>query len=405
MATYSHSKLDTYKTCPYKYKLRYIDRIVASEEGVEAFVGSRVHDVLERLYRGLQRGQEAHLQDALEHYEAEWEKNWHDGIKIVRAESQPDEYRRVGRQCIENYWKRYEPFDQAVVVGIERKVNIALDEAGSVRLVGYVDRLDRTGDGAYEIHDYKTGGSGLPEQAQVDADLQLAFYQMAVEQMWPDVRDVTLVWHYLAFDAELRSKRKPEALEELRRDALGLIEQVEAETKFPATESALCDWCGYQALCPMRKHMVTVAELEPEEFTADSGVRLVNRYVELTERRSEMVGEIDAEIDEVKQALVGFADSTGAQVVVGSDHKVTVKGERQLRIAAKGTEERARLEAKVRELGKWDEVTGLDSRALGSAIGAGRWDEATCKALEELVEWSEAHRLYKSRLREDRQRD
>ena len=55
MRAYSHSKLATYENCPQQYKLKYIDRIELPEagEGIEAFLGSRVHETLEKLHKEL----------------------------------------------------------------------------------------------------------------------------------------------------------------------------------------------------------------------------------------------------------------------------------------------------------------------------------------------------------------
>ena len=51
MVTYSHSKIGCFENCPLQFKFRYIDRIKKEkEEGIEAFMGSRVHDTLEKLY-------------------------------------------------------------------------------------------------------------------------------------------------------------------------------------------------------------------------------------------------------------------------------------------------------------------------------------------------------------------
>jgi len=51
---YSHSKLSCYEQCPQKYKLQYIDKVETEiEESVEAFMGVRVHETLEKLYRDL----------------------------------------------------------------------------------------------------------------------------------------------------------------------------------------------------------------------------------------------------------------------------------------------------------------------------------------------------------------
>jgi len=46
MPVYSHSRIGTFENCPRQYKLKYIDRIQLPEgkTGVEAFLGSRVHE-------------------------------------------------------------------------------------------------------------------------------------------------------------------------------------------------------------------------------------------------------------------------------------------------------------------------------------------------------------------------
>jgi len=54
MKQFSHSKLQTYERCPLQYKLQYLIKLkTESETTVEAFMGSRVHDTLELLYRDL----------------------------------------------------------------------------------------------------------------------------------------------------------------------------------------------------------------------------------------------------------------------------------------------------------------------------------------------------------------
>lgn len=397
MTQYSHSRLNTYRDCPRKYRLRYIDRIRDAEEGIEAFMGSRVHEVLEALYRSLSKSHPVSLDDAVAHYELAWEQNWHDNIKIVRAEYGPDDYRETGRRCIRDYWRRYEPFDQGVVVGIERKVTFELDPEREISLGGYVDRIDRIEDGVYEIHDYKSGAY-LPDQAYADADPQLALYQLALESMWPnDVEDVTLVWHYLAFDAELRSKRNRPSLDRLKADTIATIDAIEADREFAPNESNLCGWCGYGALCPCKKHLIEIAELPPEEFHAEDGVRLVNEFVELSDRKSE----IEVRMEAVREALIAFADTNELDVIGGSDCKVTIRKYAGLSVPRKGTEERWRLEEAIRQMGKWDEVSGLDTNALVAAVSGGDWDEETRVAVRRFLAECESCRVSKSRLRTD----
>jgi hypothetical protein len=50
MTVYSHSRLSTFEQYPYKFKLRYIDKVETEvEESVEAFMRVRVHEALEKL--------------------------------------------------------------------------------------------------------------------------------------------------------------------------------------------------------------------------------------------------------------------------------------------------------------------------------------------------------------------
>ena len=55
MRACSHSKLATYENCSQQYKLKYIDCMELPEggEGIEAFLGSRVHETLKKPHKEL----------------------------------------------------------------------------------------------------------------------------------------------------------------------------------------------------------------------------------------------------------------------------------------------------------------------------------------------------------------
>ena len=64
MVVYSHSRLSTFEQCPHKFKLQYIDKVETEvEQSVEAFMGVRTHETLEKLYRDLQYQKENTLDD------------------------------------------------------------------------------------------------------------------------------------------------------------------------------------------------------------------------------------------------------------------------------------------------------------------------------------------------------
>lgn len=249
---WSHSRISAYESCPLKYRFRYIDRVRTARETIEAFLGSRVHEALERLYRDRKAGVLDTLPDLLSSLEASWDRRWHLGVKIVRQGRTADEYRAVARDCVERYYGRFVPFDQEKTIALEHRVVLRLDKSGRYRLQGYIDRLAVAPDGVIEIHDYKTSES-LPTQADLDADRQLALYQIGVQEGQLEVNDVRLVWHYLRHDERLTSTRDRAALADLRRRTLERVREIEAAADFPAKESRLCAWCEFLEVCPVWK--------------------------------------------------------------------------------------------------------------------------------------------------------
>jgi len=250
LVAFSHSRLSSYENCPAQYRYRYIDKIEVPYEGVEAFMGKRVHEVLERLYHHVARhGRPPSLAQVLSRFQKDWRFHWHENVRIVRVENSESFYQDQGARCLENYYRSHYPFDADETVALEHAVQLVLDEHGRYRMRGVIDRLVRTGEGSYEVHDYKTSGS-LPPRRRLEQDRQLPLYQIAVQQAFPDAREVGLVWHYLAFNRTLRQGRTEEQLETLRADTIALIDEVTTAAEFPARTGPLCRWCDYRELCP-----------------------------------------------------------------------------------------------------------------------------------------------------------
>ena len=250
MTVYSHSRLSSFENCPRGFRFRYIDKLKTDLEGIEGFVGKRVHEILERLYHHVGRHRRPpSLAQVHERFDKDWQLHLHAGVKIVRDEYDEDFYRQLGRRCLENYYRSHYPFADGETMGIEQKVQLTLDGDGRYRMRGVVDRVVRRAEGRWEIHDYKTGNS-LPPRRRLEEDRQLALYQIALEQARDDVQSVELVWHYLAFDKTLTSSRTPEQLAALRQQTIELIDRIEAASEHPAVPGPLCRWCEFRELCP-----------------------------------------------------------------------------------------------------------------------------------------------------------
>jgi putative RecB family exonuclease len=394
MAEYSHSQLSTFELCPLQYKFHYVDGIKRKEEGIEAYLGQRFHDAMEWLY-GERAFRVPPLEEVLDYYEKDWIKQWHDEIKIVKEGRTADDYRKMGRRFIEHYYKRHYPFDKGHVLGLERYIRFPLDDAGRYRIKGIIDRLMLGPDGVFEIHDYKTG-SKLPDQREVDADRQLALYQIGVHALWPEARErgVRLVWHEVAFDVEMRSTRTPGALEELKARTAALIDRVEAETEFPLHESSLCDWCPYWDLCPAKKHLARIGALARDRWKDEPGVAIVDAYAEWWRKKRELEAEKDAvekEMEAIREAAIAFAEKEGVQVIAGTEARLRVTSRDAVVSPKKGTDERKALEAKLRDLGVWDEVAALDLYALEDAVLAGKWGVDVAAALKAYVSFEKRY--------------
>lgn len=256
---YSHSRLTSFENCPRQFHYRYVERRQVDTEGIEAFLGKRVHEVLERLNQFVARGLVPSLAKVLERFRAEWDRHFDPArVRIVRAENPPELYRENGERCLANHYRRHYPFDRDETLGIEAHLTFPLDPEGRYRIQGFVDRLARAPDGAIEIHDYKTG-RWVPAQERLDADRQLALYQIGVQVRHGPDTPVRLVWHYLLRDQVRVSTRTPEQLEALREETVALIDRIEAERNFDPRPGTLCTWCEHNDVCPAMQGRVAAA--------------------------------------------------------------------------------------------------------------------------------------------------
>ena len=393
MTTYSYSRLGTFDSCPRKYYYQYVAKIKLEErpEGIEAFLGSRVHDALEKLYRDHSNGKTLTKDELVACFHDEWQKQFHDRIAIVKEEYTADDYQRVGVKALEDYYDRHTPFDQSQTLDLEKRVLIDVHGDGRFKLKGFIDRLSQRTDGTFEIHDYKTSGK-LPSQAEMDGDKQLALYQLGISDLWDDVVEVDLVWHFLRFDKELRSRRSKDELEALKQDTVTRINTIESrgadESDFETNVTSLCNWCEFQSICLARRHLVETEKLPANQFRGEPGVELVNRHSELADKIREASRQVDASKEEqaqIEKAILDYAGKNGLEVVVGSEQQATIQEKTEVNLPTKGEnpDQFDELESKLRESTDWPDVSSPDMHKL-KRIAKG--DETTSDEIASIVE-------------------
>lgn len=256
MTIYSHSKLSTFEQCPLKFKFKYLDKIIPEiEKSIEAFLGSIVHESLEWLYNQKKEGITPNIDEFIVHFSHNWNENFNPNDYIIKKnELTPRDYYEMGIKFLLDYYIEYQPFDENTLE-TEKKIEIELEELQNHKLIGFIDRLvyNKEKD-VYEIHDYKTGNK-LPSQEKIDEDRQLALYSIAIKNSFGKEKKVCLIWHYLAFNKEIKIEVSDEKLLNLKKETIDLINKIESTKEFFPNKSPLCDWCEYKNICPAWKNV------------------------------------------------------------------------------------------------------------------------------------------------------
>ena len=248
---YSHSKLSTFEQCPLKFKYRYIDKIIPEiKKTIEAHLGTCVHSALEWIYTKVKKNHIPSLDEIIVYFSKKWQETYTPDIVIIKEDLTQKDYFNNGINFLVTYYQNHYPFDDNTI-DVEKKIKIKLDSNGEYNIIGFIDRLVQNLEkNEFEIHDYKTANS-LPTQEKIDNDRQLALYSIAIKEIYGENKEIKLIWHYLAHNKKIISKRTNEQLKNLKKQTLELIKKIESTKEFPPKKSILCKWCEYKNICPL----------------------------------------------------------------------------------------------------------------------------------------------------------
>ena len=370
LSSYSYSALETFSTCPRKYKFQYLDRIdIPKRITADAYMGNAVHRTLDMLYRSQGESYTMPREELINSYLAEWEKPDKQFITVIGEHRTVEDYIAAGRKMLETYYDRYHPFTRGVTIGSEMNLRFEIEHNGTrFALKAKIDRLWKRNDGVIEICDYKTGK--MPQEG-VRSKLfyhQMGLYQLAVQSKFPDWEEIELTQYFLRYDEVLRRRLRPDELDELAEQTrVNILETIEAErlNNFPAQESGLCHYCEFYDLCPAKRHKLI---LDAEEG-ADSGEKdsalvaaeLADRFIEIDTQFKQLKAEHTA----LKEDLAKAAKDLSLDKFTGSGGEVMVKFNNAEKFVTKSDDPKAsgELNALVRTLGM-DEYFKLDESAF-----------------------------------------
>jgi len=371
---YSFSKIESFNQCRLQFKYKYIDKLITEIETIEAFMGSRVHEVLKEFYDFIKNKVVKPKEWVISRYDDLWNKNYNDSIKIVKIEFSAEDYYEKGKKCLKDYYEEYKPFEHTKIVHTEEPIRFYIKHDGTeFPFFGILDRLDwNDKEKIYEIHDYKTSAT-LMTQQKADEDYQLPLYQLAIMSKWPDAEKARLIWHFLLFNKQIESYRTKQQLMELQKIAADKIKEIEACYEFPPFKSALCNWCYFQEICPLWKHPKKMEKLDINEYKNDPGIKLVSKYTQLEKEKSELkkrIFDIEDEQAKIEEAAIELAEREDIQVIDGPDKQLVVTIKKELRAPTRkeNPENWEKLRSILIKENKYIEVSTVNNNMLNLKI-------------------------------------
>jgi DNA helicase-2/ATP-dependent DNA helicase PcrA len=232
----SASDIETYRSCPLRYKFARVLRI-PTEQTLHQRFGIAVHQVLERYHS---EGATT-LEQMLQLLEAGWRRGGFGESERERL--------LWGKACeaLTRYHARLHDQDSEPV-WFERPFAFRL---GPHHLRGRVDRVDRLaaadGDEQYELIDYKTSRAKTADE--LTDDIQLSLYALAAREAW-QLDSSRQAYYYVLDDCKVPVPRGEPDAESVKDVVLEVGEGILAQEFGPTPSRAACSICDYRIVCP-----------------------------------------------------------------------------------------------------------------------------------------------------------
>jgi putative RecB family exonuclease len=233
----SASGIETYNTCPLKYRLR-TEWKLSGEPSAALQFGATMHRVLHEYHRARAAGNAPAADQVIAMFKREL------AASRMADPVQHELYERQGIVQLERFLARTDHPAPEAVLANEQSFLVQID---GVDVTGRIDRIDRLNPaGVVMIVDYKTGAPKSEEDAE--ESLQLSLYAIAARQQWGHT-PVRLAFHNLEDDS-IVSTAPDLGQEKKTRTAVASVAKGIAEKKFEPKPSFSCRFCEYQTICP-----------------------------------------------------------------------------------------------------------------------------------------------------------
>jgi putative RecB family exonuclease len=247
----SWSAISTFRTCPLKYKFRYIDGLPEESVSSALIFGTGIHTAVEQHYQALLAGDPKPDLDALLFaYRSAWLPHDPDAIQFGSKETR-ESLDDLAARMLTAFLNSPAASVQGRVLGVEEEIRGMLVE-GMPDLYGRVDLLTEDSD-SLVVTDIKTSRGKWSQEQVEDSGEQLLLYSHLASEISPGKKIAT---RFLV----LTKTREPQIEEHVRELEPGNVKRtlvgvervwraIESGVFYPAPSTMNCSCCGYRAAC------------------------------------------------------------------------------------------------------------------------------------------------------------
>jgi putative RecB family exonuclease len=247
----SWSALSTFRTCPLKYRFRYIDGLPEESVSSALVFGTGIHTAVEQHYQAILSGDpKPDVEKLLFAYRSAWLPHDPDAIQFGSTDTRASLDSLAGKM-LTAFLNSPAASVSGRVLGVEEEMRGVLVE-GVPDLYGRVDLITEDSD-SLVITDIKTSRSRWSAEQVEDSGEQLMLYAHLASEISPGKKIAT---RFLV----LTKTREPQIEEHVRevnpaavKRTLAGVERVwraiSQGTFYPAPSTMNCSSCGYRSAC------------------------------------------------------------------------------------------------------------------------------------------------------------
>jgi putative RecB family exonuclease len=173
----SYSQINTYLTCPLRYKLHYVDQIPPAFKSAALSFGSAMHEAVGAFYHQHLLGDSLRVDQMIDVYREAWRNGGEKDIRFFNGDD-ADSLQGKANKMLATF---HESFDPSIsVLGVEEFFEINLGDMPP--FCGYIDLIEQAECGQFTVADLKTAAR-KPTNGSVHQNLQLTAYSVGVEAL------------------------------------------------------------------------------------------------------------------------------------------------------------------------------------------------------------------------------